>query len=349
MAASFLPSIPLIQAPMAGVSTPELAAAVSNAGALGSIGIGAASPEQAQAMIRRTRELTDKPFNVNLFCHSPAQRSVAREAAWIARLRPEFTRFAAEPPQSLNEIYDTFINNADMLDILLAERPAIVSFHFGLPDAQALLALREAGIITLACATRVSEAELIASIGIDAIVAQGIEAGGHRGMFDPQAEDEQLSTRELVKAIRRATDVPVIAAGGMMDGEDMARALDAGAVAVQLGTAFILCPESAADDGYRALLTSERARDTALTSSISGRPARGIVNRLHFTPDPASIADYPVAYDLTKALHRVASKQGCQEYAAHWAGNGVLRARAMPAAKLVATLAHELRAAQWPR
>ncbi len=346
MAASFLPSIPLIQAPMAGVSTPELAAAVSNAGALGSIGIGAASPEQAQAMIRRTRELTDKPFNVNLFCHSPAQRSTTREAAWIDHLRPEFTRSAAEPPQSLNEIYRTFINNADMLDVLLAERPAIVSFHFGLPDAQSLLALRAAGITTLACATRVSEAELIASIGIDAIVAQGVEAGGHRGMFDPQAEDEPLSTLELVKAICRATDVPVIAAGGMMDGEDIARAFDAGAVAAQLGTAFILCPESAADDGYRTMLTSERACATALTSGISGRPARGIVNRLHATPDPQAIADYPVAYDLAKALHRAASQQGCQEYAAHWAGSGVLRARAMPAARLVATLAHELRAAQ---
>lgn len=349
MAASFLPSIPLIQAPMAGVSTPELAAAVSNAGALGSIGIGAASPEQAQAMIRRTRALTNQPFNVNLFCHAPAQRNSVREAAWIERLRPEFIRFGAQPPQSLNEIYRTFIHNNDMLDVLLAERPAIVSFHFGLPDTSALLALREAGITTLACATSASEAGLIASLGIDGIVAQGIEAGGHRGMFDPQADDEQLTTRALVRAICKVTDLPVIAAGGMMDGEDIARALDAGAVAAQLGTAFILCPESAADEGYRTMLSSERARETALTSSISGRPARGIVNRLHFTPDPTSIADYPVAYDLTKALHRAASEKGCQEFGAHWAGSGVLRARAMPAARLVATLAYELRAAKRPR
>lgn len=349
MPASFLPAIPLIQAPMAGVSTPELAAAVSNAGALGSLGLGASLPEQAQAIIRRTRELTDRPFNVNLFCHAPAQRSVARETAWIARLRAEFARFNTEPPLSLHEIYRSFIHHDDMLDVLLTERPAIVSFHFGLPDAPALMALRDAGITTLACATSVTEAELIASIGIDGIIAQGIEAGGHRGIFDPQADDAQLSTCALVRAICRETEVPVIAAGGLMDGEDIARALDAGAVAAQLGTAFILCPESAADDAYRAMLTSERARDTALTSSISGRPARGIVNRLHFTPDPASIADYPVAYSLAKVLHQTASKQGCQEYAAHWAGSGVLRARAMPAAQLVATLAHELRAAQRTR
>jgi nitronate monooxygenase len=346
MTASFLTPLPLIQAPMAGVSTPELAAAVSNAGALGSLGIGASSPDQAQRMIRRTRELTDKPFNVNLFCHAPALRNTARESAWIERLRPEFMRFGAQPPCELHEIYRTFINNAGMLDVLLAERPAVVSFHFGLPDSAALLALNQVGIITLACATCVSEAELIASVGINFIVAQGEEAGGHRGIFDPQARDERLSTRELVRAIRRVTDVPVIAAGGMMDGEDIALALATGAVAAQLGTAFILCPESAADEGYRATLASERARRTVLTRTLSGRLARGIANRLTLLPDQQEMADYPVAYDLAKALHRIASQQNCQEYAAHWAGTGAQRARPMPAGRLVATLAEEIRSAQ---
>lgn len=342
MATFSLATHPLIQAPMAGVSTPELAAAVSNAGALGSIGLGAASPQKAREMIQATRELTDRPFNVNLFCHVPARRDAARERRWIHALTPEFSRFNTLPPGELREIYQTFTGNEEMLAVLLESPPAVVSFHFGLPDRRALEALRQAGVRTLACATCVEEAERIAEAGIDIIIAQGAEAGGHRGMFNPDAPDALTDTLSLVKAIRSRCSLPIVAAGGIMDGADIARALEAGACAAQLGTAFVPCPESAADAHYREALCSERAQHTALTRTISGRPARGIINRLHIDAPVDDIADYPVAYDIGKALHQAASAQGCHDYAAHWAGTGAPRARPMPAAQLVEMLIQEL-------
>lgn len=172
---------PLIQAPMAGVSTPALAAAVSNAGALGSLGLGAATVAQAEAMIVATRQLTDRPFNVNLFCHAPPRRDAPREADWAETLRPHFTRFGSTPPASLREIYQTFIGHTAMLELLLDHSPAVVSFHFGLPEGETIQRLRQQGIVTLATATSLQEAQLIEQQGIDVVVAQGYEAGGHRG------------------------------------------------------------------------------------------------------------------------------------------------------------------------
>jgi nitronate monooxygenase len=342
MATFSLATHPLIQAPMAGVSTPELAAAVSNAGALGSIGLGAATPQKAREMIQATRALTDRPFNVNLFCHAAARRDAGREQRWINALTPEFSRFNALPPSELREIYQSFIDNPEMLAVLLEAPPAVVSFHFGLPDQRTLEALRQAGVHTLACATSVEEAVQIAEAGIDTVIAQGAEAGGHRGMFDPDAPDALTDTLSLVKAIRQRCQLPVIAAGGIMDGADIARALEAGACAAQLGTAFVPCPESSADAHYREALNSERAQHTALTRTISGRPARGIINRLHIDASANDVADYPVAYDIGKALHQAASAKGCHDYAAHWAGTGAPRSRAMPATQLVETLMQEL-------
>lgn len=339
---------PIVQAPMAGVSTPALAAAVANAGALGSIGVGAVDAAGAHAMIAAVRALTDRPFNVNLFCHAPAVSDPARAAAWIDRLAPEFARYGAQPPDRLREIYTSFVADDAMLAMLVQERPAVVSFHFGLPAAERLAALRQAGITLIASATNLAEARTVAAAGIDAVVAQGFEAGGHRGVFDPAADDSCLGTLALTRLLVRELSIPVIAAGGVMDGAGIAACLRLGAAAAQLGTAFIGCPESAADAGYRAALFSGTAHGTVMTRAISGRPARCLPNR--FTALGAAVADddipaYPIAYDAGKALHAAARAAGESGYGAQWAGQGAPLARALPAAELVAALVAEMTAA----
>lgn len=339
---------PIIQAPMAGVSTPELAAAVSNAGGLGSLGIGASNAAQAGQMIEATRSLTDRPFNVNVFCHAPARRDAAREQAWLRHLEPLFAQCGARPPQSLDEIYKSFLEDDDTYRMLLSLRPAVVSFHFGLPSTDRIATLRRAGIRTFASATNLHEALLIQQAGVDAVVAQGVEAGGHRGMFDPDAADERLSTAVLTRLLVQRLNLPVIAAGGIMDGNGIKAAQALGASAAQLGTAFILCPESAANASYRANLKSERAAATRLTAVLSGRPARGMVNRLIVHGESAGSpvpADYPVAYDAAKQLNALAAKQGNHEFAAQWAGQGAPLAREMPAGELLRLLADEWRTA----
>lgn len=335
---------PIIQAPMAGISTPALAAAVSNAGALGSLGVGASSVDQARSTIIQTQSLTDNPINVNVFCNAPSRRDRNIEAAWISRFSAYFDEFGAEPPESLNEIYKTFVVNEEAFRMLLEVRPGFVSFHFGIPSVEKIAAFREAGIKMLATATNLQEARAIEAAGVDGIIAQGIEAGGHRGMFDPHARDDQLGTIPLVRLLVRNSTLPVVAAGGIMDGVGIRSALEQGAVAAQLGTAFILCPESAADEGYRAILKSGRSGLTKLTSVVSGRPARGIVNRLIEHGEGAGLppADYPIAYDLAKQLHAAATREGNNEFAAHWAGQGALLAREFPAAQLVRTLLEEV-------
>lgn len=336
---------PIIQAPMAGASTPRLAAAVSNSGGLGSLGIGAGTVAQARQMIEDTRALTAGPFNVNVFCHAPAVRDAQREAAWLVHLAPLFAQLGAAVPMALDEIYQTFIGDDAAFSLLLEQRPAVVSFHFGLPTRQQIAALRQAGIYTMATATNVREAALIEQAGVDAIVAQGVEAGGHRGVFDPQAPDERHSTSVLLRLLAGSTTLPLIAAGGIMDGQGIRAALDLGAVAAQLGTAFVLCPESSANAGYRANLKSGRATSTRLTSVLSGRPARGMVNRLiehGEAPGSPLPAAYPVAYDAAKQLNALASQHGDSEFAAQWAGQGAPLAREMGAQELVLTLAREM-------
>jgi nitronate monooxygenase len=338
-------AVPLIQAPMAGVSTPALAAAVSNAGGLGSIAIGASEVAGARAMIAEVRASTDRPFNANLFVHGSPQPDPAREAAWLGWLAPLFAEFDARPPASLRTIYRSFADDPAMLDMLLDAAPPVVSFHFGLPSADVIAALRARSIVLLATATSLAEARAIEAAGLDAIVAQGIEAGGHRGQFDPAAPDDALGTMALTRLLVRSTALPVIAAGGIMDGAGIAAALALGAAAAQLGTAFIACPESGADAAYRAALMGPAACHTVLTTLVSGRPARALPNR--FTALADSIAgrrppDYPIAYDAGKALHAAARAKGEHGFGAHWAGQGAPLARALPAADLVATLAAEL-------
>lgn len=346
-------TLPIIQAPMAGVSTPAMAAAVSNAGGLGSIGVGATNAAGARQMIAELRGRTGRAFNVNVFAHAAPRIDPMREAAWLDWLKPQFEAFGAACPASLGVIYKSFLDDPEMLALLIETRPAVVSLHFGLPPDPAVRALKAAGIMLFATATSLDEARQIEARGIDVIVAQGIEAGGHRGIFDPAGPDDGLGTFALTRLLARQASVPVIAAGAIMDGAGIAAALSLGAVAAQLGTAFIACPESAADDAYRAALAGAGARHTSLTSLISGRPARAIANR--FTalgqpgagaPAPETVPDYPIAYDAGKALNMAAKAAGEGGFGAQWAGQGAPMSRALPAAELVALLAREWSAAR---
>lgn len=331
-------AVPIVQAPMAGVSTPTMAAAVSDAGALGSIAVGATDAEGARAMIRGVRARTARPFNVNLFVHATPLADPAREAAWLDALRPLFAAYGADPPARLVSPYTSFADDDAMLAMLLDEAPPVVSFHFGLPAAPRVAALRATGALLLATATSPAEAEACAAAGIDMIVAQGWEAGGHRGVFDPAAPDDRLGTVALVRLLARRGGPPVIAAGGIVDGAGIRAVLTLGAAAAQLGTAFIACPESAADAAYRAALASPAADHTVMTAAISGRPARCLANRFTtWATDaaPADVPAYPIAYAAGKALHAAASAVGEHGFGAQWAGQAAPLHPTLPAAELV--------------
>lgn len=335
---------PIIQAPMAGVGTSQLAAAVTEAGALGSIAVGAGTAAQAEGAIAAVRALTSGPFNVNVFIHRPAVADPAREARWLEHLAPHFARAGATPPAALRNIYGTFLDDADMLEVFVRTRPPVVSFHFGLPTPRQVAALHGAGCVLMASATSVPEARAIAAAGIDIVVAQGVEAGGHRGVFDDSVPDPAIGAFALTRLVSRAVGIPVVAAGGIMDGQGIAAALRLGAGAAQMGTAFLTCPEAATPPHHSALLAQPEL-GTAVTAAISGRSARGIVNR-YFSEIGAAghpaIPDYPIAYDAAKALHAAASQQGIHDYAPCWAGQAYSLVRPMAAADLVRTLVEEM-------
>ena len=339
--------VPIIQAPMAGVSSAAMAAAVSQAGGLGSLGLGAMTVKQARVNIREFRALGGGPLNVNLFVHKPARSSPDRELAWLRRLAPEFGRWALPAPTGLREIYPSFLDNVDMLEMLLAERPRVVSFHFGLPRPDQVDALHDVGAVLLASATNLDEARAIEAAGIDAVVAQGFEAGGHRGVFNPDAYDGRLGTMALTRLLACSISVPVIAAGGIMDGAGVAAALALGASAAQLGTAFLATDESLADAGFRERLKGSAAHQTVMTRVISGRPARSLSNDFTRWGEGVpydAIPEYPIAYDAGKALNAAAKAAGHFGYGADWAGQGAPLVRAMPTKRLMSTLIEELAA-----
>jgi nitronate monooxygenase len=260
-------------------------------------------------------------------------------------LEPLFTQYNAQPPSALQEIYTSFLADGAMLSMLIDERPPVVSFHFGLPSPAAIQALQNAGVFLLATATNLAEAKAIHTAGVDAIVAQGYEAGGHRGMFDLAIKDECLGTLALTRLLAGGSPIPIIAAGGIMDGAGIVAALALGASAAQLGTAFIACPESLADAGYRSALTNPSARHTVMTSAISGRPARSLANKftaLGETIDQSVIPAYPVAYDAGKSLHSAAKKTGEFGYGTQWAGQAAALSRSLPAAELMNRLRLEI-------
>lgn len=343
---------PIVQAPMAGISTSELAAAVSNAGGLGSISIGATNVDGAETMVTELKHLTDRPFNVNLFVHQTPRIDLVREREWLRSLAPEFEKLGAHPPETLRTIYTSFADDDEMFELLLGLRPPVVSFHFGVPSKAKITALKSAGCTLLATATNLQEAEAAEIAGIDGIVAQGYEAGGHRGVFDLTIPDQKLGTIALTRLLVARCARPVIAAGGIMDGAGIASAMALGAEGVQMGTAFVACDESNADAAYRSALVGEGAHHTEMTRAISGRPARCLSNKfLAWARDHRDFAppSYPRAYDAGKALNAAGKAAGEFGYGAQWAGQGAPLARAMSAAELIAVLVQELEEANGPR
>ena len=333
---------PIIQAPMAGVSTTALAAAVSGAGGLGSLALGALDADQARALILDARARHAGPYAANVFVHPTPERKPVVEAQYLDALAGRFADTGVSPPCALEEIYLSFNDDDAMVDVLLEAGPEAVSLHFGVADTDRMTALKKADICVLATATSVPEALALAESGVDAVVAQSYGAGGHSGAFlgppDPSTKglDGLLG---LVAAITAAVELPVVAAGGLMTGADIRAALEAGADAVQLGTAFVPCPESQCSDVYRNRLLA--APETRFTAAISGRPARGIVNSLMTACESLGdeYPDYPLTYDGTKQL--IAARTDA-EFSVMWAGDGASAARTAPAATLLATLVEEL-------
>lgn len=336
---------PIFLSPMAGVTTPELAAEVSNHGGLGALGLGASSVNSAREQILKTQQLTQAPIHLNFFCHQTVHCDPVIEQNWIEALRPAFAQFSATPPAQLQCIYPSFLDNDDFLQLVLETRPALVSFHFGLPHPHQIQALKQANILTMVTATNLIEAQRIEQAGIDIINAQGIEAGGHRGCFNA-AIDAAISTANLVKLIKAHCARPVVAAGGIMTGQHIHSMLAIGADAVQMGTAFIQCKSSNAHPAYRQALFQQSS--TQISASISGRPARALLQHWHTQidqPERPQVAAYPYAYDLAKQLHAIASQHGDHGYAAFWAGSNVAQIRDLDTAALITQLISEMQTA----
>jgi nitronate monooxygenase len=336
--------LPIIQAPMDGVQGHALAAAVSNAGALGSLPCAMLTPSGMRDELGALRAATARPFNVNFFCHRPPTPDAQREATWRAALAPYFREFGLDPGLSANPPSRTPFD-ADAAELLARFRPAVVSFHFGLPEPELLAQVRSWGAKVLSSATTVEEALWLEAQGVDAIIAQGVEAGGHRGMFLGADLTTQLGTFALLPQVVRAVNRPVIAAGGIADAAGVRAALALGAAGVQVGTAYLLCPEATTSTVHRAALHSVAARHTALTNLFSGRPARGIVNRLMRELGAVSslAPEFPLASAALAPLRAHAEKAGSGDFSPLWSGQNASACRQVPAAQLTLELARGLR------
>ncbi|MFN7152150.1 MAG: NAD(P)H-dependent flavin oxidoreductase [Acidovorax sp.] len=351
-------ALPIIQGPMTGSDTPALAAAVSEAGGLGMLGCGMRSPAAMAAAAADVRERTHKPFGMNLFVQATPTPDEAEVTRAMQRLAPLYAEFGLVPERPAQWCEDF----AAQFEALLAARPAVASFTFGILTAAQVARLHAVGGYVIGTATTVAEAQAWAAVGADAVCASGMEAGGHRGTFltptQPAAatgaapsladfEASMVGTLTLVTQCVDALSIPVIAAGGIMDGRGLAGALTLGAQGVQMGTAFLTCPESGIGAAYRKALTQAQATDTRTTRIFSGRPARGIVNTMmeQLRADEAAVPPYPVQNALTGALRRASAQAGRADHLSLWAGQGVAAVRPMPAAALVATLEAEWRTA----
>jgi len=333
---------PIVQAPMAGSTTPALAAAVSNAGGLGSLGCGSMSLDDLGDTVAALRAATNRPFNLNFFAHSAPAFDARIDAATRDRLRPFYSELGlAEPPPRDRAPTGPF--DDDALSAVLAIRPAIVSFHFGLPAPEAVRALRDAGCRVLSSATSVAEARRLDAAGVDAIIAQGWEAGGHRGAFEASADDVGVGTMALVPQVVDAVGVPVIAAGGIADGRGIAAAFALGASGVQMGTAFLSCPEASVSDMHRAALRQARDDDTRLSLAFSGRPARAKNNRyieaMSRTRD--RLPDFPLMYELNEPLRQASVAAGTEDFQFLLYGQAAALNRELPAGELVRALARD--------
>lgn len=332
--------LPIVQAPMAGVQGSALAVTVSNAGGLGSLPCAMLTIEAMQKELAAIKAQTDRPFNVNFFCHTPPEPDPEREAAWRKLLAPYYEEYGVDPndvPAGAGRL--SF--SAEVADALEEFKPAVVSFHFGLPSAALLSRVKAWGAKVLSSATTVEEARWLEARGVDAIVAQGLEAGGHRGMFLSEDLTTQIGTFALLPQVVREVKVPVIAAGGIADADGVRAALALGAAGVQVGTAYLLCPEATTGPVHRAALKSAEARHTALTNLFTGRPARGIVNRVMRELGPISSAPpaFPLAAAAIAPLRAKAESRGRGDFSPLWCGQNPSGCKEVPAAELTRELA----------
>lgn len=335
--------LPLLQAPMAGVQGHRLAHAVGAAGALGALPAAALSAQALASEVAQLRAASTRPFNLNFFCHTPPGPQPERQAGWQALLAPEYRRWGIDPA-GVPSGPGRRPFDADALALLQAVRPAVVSFHFGLPGQDLLAQVRALGCRILSSATTVAEARWLAAHGVDAVIAQGLEAGGHRGHFLSGELTEQMGTFALLPQVVAAVEVPVIAAGGIVDARGVAAALRLGAAGVQAGTAFLACPEADTSPLHRAALASPRAAHTALTNVFTGRPARGIVNHAirAFGPLTTATPEFPLATAAATPLRQAAEAAGSDDWTPLWAGQHVPSGPARPAAEVVRALAQGL-------
>jgi nitronate monooxygenase len=337
--------LPILLAPMAGAMDFELAAAVAQAGGLGSLPCAMLDPAKAREQTMRFRARSQAKVNLNFFCHTPPELNNAREARWRERLAPYYRELGIDPaapvPTSMRQPF-----NEAFCAVVEETKPGVVSFHFGLPDDGLLKRVKAAGCAVLASATTVAEARWLEARGVDAIVAQGYEAGGHRGMFLSDDLAAQVGTFALVPQVVDAVKVPVIAAGGITDARGIAAAFTLGAAAVQVGTAFLFTPEAKISAPYRAALDEARDDGTAVTNLMTGRPARGLVNRVmrEIGPVDEIAPAFPLAAGALAPLRATAEAQGSSDFTPMWAGQAAALGHAMPAAELTRTLAVETQA-----
>jgi nitronate monooxygenase len=333
-------TLPLVQAPMAGVQGSALAVAVSNAGGLGSLPAALLPPDRLRDEIAAIKAQTSAPYNVNFFCHTLPPRDDEREAKWRDALAPYYRELGLDQ-QSIEPGPGRTPFDNDAADTLAALKPPVVSFHFGLPPKRLLDRVRQWRPTIVSSATTVDEALWLEAQGVDAIVAQGVEAGGHRATFLSDDMTTQLGTIALVRQIVNAVKVPVIAAGGIADAEGVAAVLALGAVAAQVGTAFLLCPETSTTRVHRDALASPRARHTAVTNVFTGRPARAIVNRMVAELGPMSplATAFPLATAAVMPLRTKAESRGSGDFSPLWSGQNASGCRNIPAAELTRELA----------
>lgn len=336
--------LPILQAPMAGVQLGALAAAVSEAGGLGALPCAMLAPAAMTKELELIRSRTTRPFNVNFFCHAQPAADAEREAAWRRELEPYYREFGIDPA-TIAAGPGRAPFSAQAADALEPFRPAVVSFHFGLPPPDLLARVKRWGSKAFASATTVEEARWLEAKGVDAVIAQGVEAGGHRGNFLTSDLTTQLGTFALVPQVVAAVKVPVIAAGGIADAAGVAAAIALGASAVQVGTAYLLTDEATTSAVHRAALKSEGARHTALTNLFTGRPARGIVNRIlrELGPMNARAPEFPLATAAIAPLRAKAEARGSGDFSPLWSGQNASGCREAPAAELTRELASRLR------
>jgi nitronate monooxygenase len=333
-------ALPIVQAPMAGVQGSALAVAVSNAGGLGSLPAALLAPDRLREEIEAITSQTSRPYNVNFFCHTLPPRDEAREAKWREALAPYYRELDVDP-ESIQAGPGRRPFDNDAADTLAALKPPVVSFHFGLPPKALLDRVRQWRPIIISSATTVDEARWLEAHGADVIVAQGLEAGGHRATFLSNDVTAQAGTIALVRQIVSAVNVPVIAAGGLADAEGAAAALALGAGAVQVGTAFLLCPETSTTGVHREALASPRASHTAVTNVFTGRPARAIVNRMISELGPMSplAPAFPFATSAVMPLRAKAESRGSGDFSPLWSGQNASGCKNIPAAELTKALA----------